>query len=105
MTENTGSAPSGYDTVLQVIREMRREMADLAEQQRLRDEETHRLLEALVGAVEANDNTMKELTEAAKPPKPGEGKSLRDTLREAFRELETNLGERIDHIPDGLREV
>src|SRR3954469_13063412 len=97
--------PSGYDTVLQVLADMRREQAERDEQQRLRDEETHRLLEAVVGALEAHDGTMKELLEAAKPPKPGEGKSLKDALREAFGDLERNLSEKIEGIPDGLREV
>ncbi|MDO9712805.1 hypothetical protein [Paracraurococcus lichenis] len=104
MTENvpSPSPPTGYDTVLQVLADMRREQIDRDLAQAERDIETHRLLEALIGAIEAHDATLRELVSAARPPKDG-GKSLRDTLKELFGGIEARLdglGEKVDALPE-----
>jgi hypothetical protein len=97
--QTPAAAPSGYDTLLQVLTEMRKENAARDAAQAERDHETHRLLEALIGATEAHDGSIRELADAAKP-QPGEGKGLKETLQEALAEGFAGLGEKIDAVPD-----
>ncbi|MDO9712392.1 hypothetical protein [Paracraurococcus lichenis] len=105
MTESstTPAPPTGYDTVLQVLADMRREQAERDRAQAERDIETHRLLEALIGALEAHDGTLREMVEAAKPPK--DGKSVQQVLKDLLGGIEEKLdglGEKVDALPEDV---
>ena len=103
MSENA-PVVTGYDTVLQVLGDIRKELAERERVAAEREEHTHALLQDLIDAVKAHDGTVREMVDAANP-KAREGKSLKDSLKELFAGVEERLdgiGSKVDALPEDV---